>query len=195
MPLDLSDEDARVASTVSSPAALPSKMMLDMWYGRVGRAKPFLRWAGGKQQFLFRFADRLPDFSGTYFEPFLGSGAVFFHLMRRSSQPRQVRLGDTNKELVRAFIAVRDSPEEVHADLAELQRDYSDAIDKPAFYYSVRDRYTATTKSSAAQFIFLNRTYWNGLYRTNRVGKFNVPYGAPKSEIVVPTRCSALEAW
>jgi DNA adenine methylase len=169
--------------------------MLDIWYGRVGRAKPFLRWAGGKQYFLFKFADRLPHFEGTYFEPFLGSGAVYFHLKRRDTRPRPARLGDRNRELIRTFLAVRDEPETVHSELAELQNRYEFAPDRAALYYELRDHFNSkAAHRTAALFIFLNRTCWNGLYRTNRDGAFNVPYGAPKTLLVIPTLEELLNA-
>jgi DNA adenine methylase len=166
-----------------------SRSMLDAWMGRVRSAKPFLRWAGGKQQFLFRFANLIPEFSGQYIEPFLGSGAVFFHTMRTQERPPSARLGDNNRPLIRCFEAVRDTPDEVYERLEVLQAGYSAAADKERFYYDVRDSQNAIfPKSDPASFIFINRTCWNGLYRVNQEGKFNVPYGAPKSEQVIPER-------
>ena len=91
----------------------PSREMLEVWYARVQRAKPFLRWAGGKQYFLFQFAERIPRFSGTYIEPFLGSGAVFFKVMATQSRPAEARLGDVNKQVIQCFTAIRDDPERV----------------------------------------------------------------------------------
>lgn len=161
--------------------------MLDIWYARVGRSKPFLRWAGGKQAFLLRYSDRLPNVTGRYLEPFLGSGAVFFHIMRAHVQPVRARLGDTNRHLIRTFAAVRDQPEDVYEGLATLQAEYQLAADKAAFYYAVRDEVNALhPKTDPAKFIFVNRTCWNGLYRVNQAGTFNVPYGAPKTARVIP---------
>lgn len=163
------------------------RYMMD-WYSRASNAKPFLRWAGGKRPFLYRFADEMPAFPGSYIEPFLGSGSVFFHLMAKEPRITPARLGDTNKHLVRCFIDVRDDPGKVHQELEVLQAGYDASADKSDFYYQVRDAHNAFhPKSNAARFIFLNRTCWNGLYRVNQQGKFNVPYGSPKTGQVIPT--------
>lgn len=172
-----------------------SKDLLREWHDRVGRAKPFLRWAGGKQLFTMRYSGLLPAFPGKYLEPFLGSGAVFFHIMRTQLRPPMARLGDTNRQLISSFQAVRDEPEAVYERLEILQAGYSAARDKAQFYYDVRDRHNAIfPKADPAAFILLNRTCWNGLYRVNREGRFNVPYGAPKSDTVIPTRAELLSA-
>jgi len=163
--------------------------MLDIWYARVGVARPFLKWAGGKTRFIFERPDLLPDFSGRYIEPFLGSGAVFFHEMRRRTHPCKARLGDTNLTLVRTFIAVRDQPHHVADGLDAMQREFDGASDKRAFYYAIRDEYNATRdEKSPIRFIFLNQTCWNGLFRVNRQGCFNVPFGSRESGRVVPSR-------
>jgi DNA adenine methylase len=172
-----------------------NREMLDAWRARVRVGRPFLKWAGGKQHFLFNFADRMPDVQGTYIEPFLGSGAVFFKLMSRQAHPGNARLGDVNKQLVNCFIGVRDNPEGVSDRLDLLQQGYLAAKDRSEFYYKQREIYNATLpKPDAAVFIFINRTCWNGLYRVNQAGRFNVPFGAPKSEIVIPTRDDLLNA-
>ena len=101
----------RLGSSRMPPTQVPSKEMLQEWYGRVRQAKPFLRWAGGKQYFLVQFAERIPSFPGTYIEPFLGSGSVFFKVMAKQSRPAEARLGDINKQLIQCFVAVRDDPE------------------------------------------------------------------------------------
>src|SRR5262249_12585418 len=90
--------------------------------------------------------------------------------------------------LIRTFLAVRDDCAAVSERLSILQAGYSAANDKSGFYYELRHRYNATLPSvDPATFIFLNRTCWNGLYRVNRQGEFNVPYGAPKTDIVIPS--------
>jgi DNA adenine methylase len=176
-------------------SAVVSRSMLDAWIARVRRSKPFLKWAGGKQQFLFRFSNLIPEFSGQYIEPFLGSGAVFFYIMRTQPRPPVARLGDTNRTLIRCFEAVRDRPHEVYESLEAMQAQYSAAADKERYYYSLREGQNAIhPKSDPAVFIFINRTCWNGLYRVNREGKFNVPYGAPKGERVIPSEEDLLNA-
>lgn len=165
------------------------------WYNRAKVARPFLKWAGGKQPFLLRFGSLLPHFPGKYIEPFLGSGAVFFYLQR--SQPRSFSavLGDTNLQLIRTFVAVREHPEIVASRLQELQVGYEAASDKSEYYQLIRRSFNSRLpRVDAAEFIFLNKTCWNGLYRVNLDGKFNVPFGNPKSPKVVPSREEILNA-
>lgn len=160
---------------------------MDDWYERVAAAKPFLRWVGGKQAFVARFKTLLPPVAGTYFEPFLGSGAVFFHLQRAHGRPLEAVLGDSNLQLIQTFDAVRTEPDAVHHELVALQNKYSSAADKAEFFYRVRVAYNEELPAAdPAKFIFLNRTCWNGLYRVNQHGFFNVPYGRPKGERVIP---------
>jgi DNA adenine methylase len=187
---------ARAASLPLVPSEpIPMRKMLDAWERRVAEARPFLRWAGGKQSFLYRYADRIPLFSGAYIEPFLGSGAVFFFIARTRGVPGRVQLGDINKHLVRTFLAIRDRPADVHDRLVALQAGYSAASDKSEYYYEIRERHNALhPRTDPATFLFLNRTCWNGLYRVNQLGRFNVPYGAPKTEDVVPTLEELLNA-
>src|SRR4051794_28273808 len=135
--------------------------LLGEWYGRVNAAKPFLKWAGGKFLFLTRYGNLIPPFEGRYFEPFLGSGATFFHVQRRLGRPVDSVLGDLNAQLVRMYVEVKERPEEVAAALAAVQEDYDAAEDKSVFYYEVRERYNEALPSpAAADFIFLNRTCW-----------------------------------
>jgi DNA adenine methylase len=92
-------------------------------------------------------------------------------------------------QLVRCFLEVRDDPERVHERLQILWAGHEAARRKDEFYYECRDTYNrALPKSDAALFIFLNRSCWNGLYRVNKKGEFNVPYGQPKSDLQLPTR-------
>lgn len=157
-------------------------------YARAQRARPFLRWAGGKGRFCHAYGHLLPpSFDGRYIEPFLGGGAVFFHMWRTQGRPFEARLGDANRHLIRAYSDVRDRPHEVHERLVGLQAGYAAATDKSAYYYEIRDDHNARhPRPDTATFIFLNRTCWNGLWRVNERGRFNVPYGAPKSEVVIP---------
>ncbi len=151
-------------------------------------SRPFLRWAGGKQRWLSTNASILPRFEGQYFEPFLGGGSVFFHLVRRESRPFSAWLGDTNQQLTRAYLDIKNNTEEVIEGLKSMDAAYRAATDKRAFYERVRDNFNqALPKSHTPEFIFLNATCWNGLWRTNAKGWFNVPFGAPKSDDVLPT--------
>ena len=152
------------------------------------QARPFLRWAGGKQRWLVANSGLLPRFNGQYFEPFLGGGSVFFHLVRNEVRPFQAWLGDQNLQLVRAYNDLRNCVEDVIEDVGVIQAAYSQARDKRRFYEEVRESFNdGLPKSNTAKFIFLNSTCWNGLWRTNSSGRFNVPFGAPKSDDVMPS--------
>jgi DNA adenine methylase len=126
--------------------------------------KPFLRWAGGKQWLATRLAQFLDATNSEYYEPFLGGGSVFFSL-----QPKRATLGDLNIELVNAYLAVRDNPNRLISYLEQWPNDKKT-------YYNLRSRTFNDPIEKAARFIYLNRTCWNGLYRVNRAGRFNVPF-------------------
>lgn len=135
------------------------------------RASPFLKWAGGKSQLLPQFQRFFPKKFGRYYEPFLGGGAVFFSLA-----PRTATLSDTNEELINAYQVVRNSVEEL---IAVLRRRFSQKNDEEN-YYRIRDEMDLsrlTDVERAARLIYLNKTCFNGLYRVNRSGRFNVPFG------------------
>jgi len=142
--------------------------------------RPFLKWAGGKSQLLAQFAPLYPRFEG-YHEPFVGSAAVFFHLCQLEAQGRlghalaRARLTDSNAELINCYCVVRDQVDALIASLARHKQRHS-----AEYYYDVR-RHTLSDLSPverAARLIYLNKTCYNGLYRVNRQGQFNVPLGA-----------------
>lgn len=149
--------------------------------------KPFLKWVGGKGQLVESLTTYMPDTSlaGTYHEPFLGGGALFFAL-----QPEGAQLYDLNYELVNTYIQVRDRVEDVIEHLVRLQAKL-DAGEHQTLYYQIReqfntskdlrDRRIAQDVEMAAWFIFLNRTGYNGLWRENKKGKYNVPAGRYKN--------------
>jgi DNA adenine methylase len=152
--------------------------------------RPLLKWAGGKRQLLPALRQHYPASFDRYIEPFLGSGAVFFDLLSAGRlHGRVVRLADANPDLIGCYQAVRDQPEAVIAALRGLQREHRARGSE--CYYEIRDcrfnparaegalapaagRYDAAL---AAMFIYLNRTGFNGLFRLNRSGAFNVPAG------------------
>ena len=128
--------------------------------------KPFLRWAGGKAWFHQHLVDLLGNHEfDNYYEPFLGGGSIFFSL-----NATEAVLSDANAELIEAYIAVRDHPEEV----IETFLTYRNEKD---FYYNLRAQIPDDPNARAARFIYLNRTSYNGLYRVNRQGQYNVPFG------------------
>lgn len=142
----------------------------------VGRITwPFLKWAGGKRRLAHYLAALCPDHIERYVEPFLGSGALFFYLAQtRGSFPAE--LSDSNTELVNVYMCVRSRVGELVEILKEHERKYYKAPEK--HYYNVRDCLDAQNKvERAARMIFLNKTCYNGLYRVNRSGRFNVPHG------------------
>jgi DNA adenine methylase len=131
----------------------------------MGVAAPFLRWAGGKRWLSRKLVCALRADFKSYHEPFLGSGALFFAL-----RPSKAHLSDSNRELINAFRVVRDKPD----DLVHALRSFRYNREE---YYRIRAESPSGDIDRAARFIFLNRTCWNGLYRVNRAGTFNVPYG------------------
>ncbi len=143
--------------------------------------RPFLKWAGGKGKILHELICRIPDHFETYHEPFLGGGALFFELWR-SSKIKKAVLSDKNQELVDTYIAIRDYVEDVIRLLSKYPYDKD-------FYYKIRERnpWDLDLPERAARMIYLNRTCYNGLYRLNKSGKFNVPFGRYKN----PQICDA----
>lgn len=128
---------------------------------------PFLRWAGSKRKLLPQLLNRVPARFGRYIEPFAGSACLFFEL-----KPANALLGDINAELIGTYRELRDRPDQVVMALSTLEKGKS-------AYYRVRSMKcrSVSTPADAARFIYLNRFCFNGLYRTNRTGEFNVPYG------------------
>lgn len=131
---------------------------------------PLLKWAGGKGQLLSQMTPYFPEDLGTYHEPFLGGGAVFFHL-----SPRQATLSDSNLDLIHVYQMVRDNPDGLKAQL-DLHKKHSK---EKAYFYHVRGMQAQELQPAAraARTVFLNKTCFNGLYRVNSKGGFNVPYG------------------
>lgn len=136
---------------------------------------PFIKWAGGKRWLIQTNQIEFPKFNGRYIEPFLGGGAIFFHL-----SPRNAILSDLNPKLIETYRAIRDSWSDVVSELKKHQSAHS-----KEHYYEERGRTHQESVLRAAQFLYLNRTCFNGLYRENLAGKFNVPIGT-KSAVLLP---------
>jgi len=143
------------------------------------RASPFLKWAGGKGHLLSRLLAAVPSEAISYYEPFLGGGALFFALSSRRPNFRAF-LSDTNADLVRTYNIVKNEPQELIDHLSWYDHLYHEARDKIGFYYTMREWKPITDVESTARFIFLNKTCYNGLYRVNKKGEFNVPFGRNK---------------
>jgi DNA adenine methylase len=133
----------------------------------------FLKWAGGKLQLIEQFENLFPHNFRNYYEPFIGSGAVFFYV-KSKLKPNKVILSDTNEELINCFVAVRDKPSELVEVLLNHRKKHS-----KEYYYAVRSIESSRLDSlaRAARLIYLNKTCFNGLYRVNSKGQFNVPFG------------------
>ena len=134
------------------------------------KLKPFLKWAGGKTQLLDDLLPRIPAYTGKYIEPFIGGGALFFALC-----PNNAIISDSNPELINAYKQIADNVDEV-------VRYLSSYVNTEEFFYHIRGQdWTALSKAeAAARLIYLNKTCFNGLYRVNKNGEFNVPYGRYK---------------
>lgn len=143
-------------------------------------ARPFLKWAGGKGQIAPALVARSPRRIATYYEPFLGGGALFFALAADPDlAPRHAMLNDRNRELITVYEVVRNDLERLLARLGALAAPYLEAAppERTRIYYEQREREPEDRVDLAARFIFLNKTCFNGLYRVNRRGEFNVPHG------------------
>ena len=130
-----------------------------------GRVEPFLKWPGGKRALLPELLKFVPTDYGTYFEPFLGAGALFFAI-----RPVKAVLSDKNSDVITCFKQVRDNPQGLVTNLRRLKNSSEE-------YYRVRSSYPRTPGTRAARLIYLARLSFNGIYRVNLHGNFNVPYG------------------
>ena len=149
---------------------------------RLREAQPFLKWVGGKAQLLAQFDAHFPKSIASYCEPFLGGGAVFFHLKARFPEMR-VSLHDNNAELINCYQVVRDQVQPLMRLLDEHLKGFQ--AEGERYFYLVRSRHDLTEPlERAARMIFLNKTCYNGLWRVNGRGEFNVPIGSYKPEKV-----------
>lgn len=135
--------------------------------------KPFLKWAGGKRWLFDSGRFSLPEFKGRYFEPFLGGGAAFF-----ATQPKKSVLSDSNERLIELYTVIRDELDKFEEHLKKHAQCHS-----KDYYYQLRGEKLGNPAARAAQFLYLNRTCWNGLYRENLKGQFNVPIGTKQNVI------------
>ncbi|MBI2859034.1 MAG: Dam family site-specific DNA-(adenine-N6)-methyltransferase [Chloroflexi bacterium] len=143
---------------------------------RTYKARPVLKWAGGKQWLVKYLPMLVPKITGNYAEPFLGGAAIYFSL-----QPDRPLLADSNEELVNFYEVLRDSPGELVREVGSYQYDKS-------FYYQLRASLPSDKVNRAARFLYLNKTCWNGLYRVNQKGAFNVPIGRYKEPLICDAR-------
>tara|TARA_Y100000310_G_scaffold343408_1_gene450900 strand:+ start:242 stop:1114 length:873 start_codon:yes stop_codon:yes gene_type:complete len=139
----------------------------------------FLKWAGGKKQLLEKFDKYFPNDIENYIEPFLGGGAVLFYVLKYK-KPKKAYAFDMNKELINVFVQVRDNPKKLINFLNIFQDGHNNSKNSKTYYYQKREQYIGNVKNKsekAALLIYLNKTCYNGLYRVNSLGHFNVPFG------------------
>lgn len=148
--------------------------IVDMGYGEKSIVGPFVRWAGGKSWLCPKITNFLPSNFEDYYEPFLGGGSVFFNLYSRGLLNSSSYLSDTNTKLTNAYKTVRDNPDAIIAWLKN--KEFSERE-----YYEVRDSFNHNIEEGndikTAEFIYLNKQSFNGLFRVNRDNKYNVPFG------------------
>ena len=136
--------------------------------------KPFVKWAGGKRQLIPILNENLPKSFGTYFEPFLGGGALLFHILTER-KGQKCSISDLNSDLVLTYTTIRDRIDELISSLKNHEKNYHKA--SKSYYYSVRESNPRSEIEKTSRLLFMNRTCFNGLYRVNSKGKFNVPLG------------------
>ena len=151
-------------------------------------AKPFVKWAGGKGSLISQLIANLPQHFAeqpnvTYIEPFVGGGAMLFYMLTHYSNIKRAIINDVNEDLIDCYLLIKNDPEKLIASLREIKEEYyrlANIETKSQYYYQIRDKYNndeLAKDKRAACFIFLNKTCFNGLYRVNTNGKFNVPFG------------------
>ena len=160
-------------------------------------AKPFLKWAGGKGQLLNQLSRHLPNSISkepfTYIEPFVGGGAMLFHMLQHFDNIKKAVINDVNEDLMLTYRIIKEDVEALITHLGKLEKEYlalSSQNERSQLFYEIRERYNQHIGKSierASQLIFLNRTCFNGLFRVNKKGFFNVPFG----KYANPTICNA----
>lgn len=156
-------------------------------------AKPFIKWVGGKSQLLEEIREKYPSKIEKYCEPFVGGGAVLFDILSKF-KPSQVLINDINKELINTYSQIKNNCEGMVSQLSEIQAIYKNHSleENKEFFYEKRARYNelkvngndAENLEKAVLFIFLNKTCFNGLYRVNSKGSFNVPFNNAKNPLL-----------
>ena len=156
-------------------------------------AKPFIKWAGGKSQLLSEIRSKYPTTIEKYCEPFVGGGAVLFDVLS-NYQPKEVLINDINAELINTYRQIKENCEPLISQLSDLQDKYKSISDeqRKALFFEKRERFNSlkingnvdANLEKAALFIFINKTCFNGLYRVNSKGLFNVPFNNAKNPLL-----------
>lgn len=159
---------------------------------KTDNAKPFIKWVGGKGQLIEQLTNLLPkDFrcwkDTTYIEPFVGGGAMLFYMLQHFPNIKHAVINDINTDLTTCYQTIRDNAEELILSLKNIEEYYlsiKEEEERKSFFMSVREQYNQKNLApvdNTTKFIFLNRTCFNGLYRVNKSGLFNVPFGKYKN--------------
>ena len=160
-------------------------------------AKPFLKWAGGKGQLLSQLSEHLPERISrepfTYIEPFVGGGAMLFYMLQHFGNIKKAVINDINEDLILTYRTVKDDVEALISKLAKIEEGYLAIVEqdkRSQLFYEIREQYNQHDGNAierVSQLIFLNKTCFNGLFRVNKRGQFNVPFG----KYANPTICNA----
>lgn len=161
--------------------------------------KPFVKWAGGKKQLLDQIERQIPNeikkTNFTYIEPFVGGGAVLFHILNNYPNAEKVIINDINKDLTNTYKTIKNEVEKLIFTLQKWQSEFykllTNETQKKEYYYEKRELFNQRTSNQVKQsalFIFLNKTCFNGLYRVNRKNEFNVPIGSYKKPLICDTQ-------
>jgi DNA adenine methylase len=153
-----------------------------------GSCHPFIKWAGGKSRLISQLKNFIPEEFNNYFEPFVGSGALFFYLTCsfKTKKNFSLHLSDINSELINVYKTIKNNLKDLIKELQYNENEYSN--DPKKFYYKLRgERFPFDSIKEAARFITLNKTCYNGLYRVNKNGIFNVPLGSYKKPKICDT--------
>ena len=152
-------------------------------------AKPFVKWAGGKRGIIETLEKKgfIPNKFNKYFEPMVGAGAVFFHIME-NYKPKKCIISDINSDIINTYKAIKKDVDELIKEISKIKKDFYSSEKRSEFYYKKRDEFNKLKKDKenhliyqAALFLFLNKTCFNGLYRVNKKDEFNVPFGRYKN--------------
>lgn len=152
-------------------------------------AKPFVKWAGGKRGIIDTLEKKgfIPNNFNRYFEPMVGAGAVFFHIVENYN-PKKCIISDINSDLINTYKAIKKDVNKLIKEVSKIRDDFYNSEKRPESYYEKRDEFNKLKKDKenhliyqAALFLFLNKTCFNGLYRVNKKDEFNVPFGRYKN--------------
>ena len=146
-----------------------------------GEVPSFIKWAGGKKQLIEQFKQFFPQNAERYFEPFVGGGAVAFYIIQKNNL-KEIYLSDINEELINCYNVIKNNVEELIEILKEYKKNHNKEV-----YYKIREQDPKKLSNlyRAGRFIYLNKTCFNGLYRVNSKGGFNVPMGDYKNPSIV----------